>query len=329
MNDILRLHETGGSDRFRLESVETPAPAAGEVLLRQSFAGVNFVDIYHRTGLYPLLALPAVLGVEGAGTVEAVGVGVTGISAGDRVAYALSGTGAYAAMRVAPAERMIRLPEGVSDEAAAGSMLRGVTAHMLLTRVFPVGPGHTILVHAAAGGLGLILCQWAKHLGATVIGTVGSVEKAELARRAGADHTILYREADFVEAVRDLTGGRGVDAAYDGIGGPTLLKTFETVRPFGVVASIGQAGGPVAPLDLSVLGPRRSLGLYRPSVFTYMADLATYRSAAEAYLALVAAGRIDVRIGARYPLAEAGRAHDDLEARNTTGSLLLAMTSAR
>lgn len=328
MTEAVRIHETGGADRLVFETVETPAPAAGEVLVRQRFVGVNYVDVYHRTGLYPLPAMPAVLGVEGAGAVEALGEGVEGLSAGDRVAYALPFTGAYAACRVAPAERMIRLPDTVAEEAAAGSMLRGVTAHMLLHRVHPVGPGSTVLVHAAAGGLGLILCQWAKLIGATVIGTVGSEEKARLAREAGADHAVLYRETDFVTAVLELTGGRGVDVAYDGIGGDTLARTFETVRPFGTVASIGQTGGPVPPVELSQLGPRRSLSLSRPSVVTYMADLAAYRAAATAFVDLLAEGRIRVRVGGRYPLAEAGRAHLDLEARRTSGSVLLAAGAA-
>lgn len=327
MRQVVRIHETGGPDRLVPETAETPAPAAGEALVRQSFAGVNYIDVYHRAGVYALPAMPAIPGVEGAGTVAALGPGVEGISVGERVAYALPFAGAYATERVAPAERLIRLPDSVTEDAAAGSMLRGVTAYMLLHTVFPVGPGSTVLVHAAAGGLGLILCQWAKLLGATVIGTVGSAEKAALAREAGADHTILYRETDFVPAVRDLTGGRGVDVAYDGIGGDTLARTFEAVRPFGTAVSIGAAGGPAPPVDLAQLG-RRSLSLARPSVMAYMADPAVYRTAATAFVSLLAEGRLKVRVGGRYPLAEAGQAHRDLEARRSTGSLLLAMDAA-
>ena len=322
MTDAIRIHEIGGADRLVFETVETASPSAGEVLVGQRFVGVNYVDVYHRTGIYPLPKMPAIPGVEGAGVIEALGPDVEGLSVGDRVAYALPFTGAYASSRVAPADRMIVLPETVAYEAAAGSMLRGVTAHMLLHRVFPVGPDTTVLVHAAAGGLGLILCQWAKLLGATVIGTVGSAEKAVLARAAGADHTVLYRDCDFVQAVLDLTGGKGVNVAYDGIGGETLAKTFQAVRPFGMVANIGQAGGAAPAVELSQLG-RRSLSLSRPSAFGYMADLATYRAAATAFVALLANGNLNVRIGARYPLADAAQAHTDLEGRGTSGSILL------
>ena len=329
MTEVVRIHEVGGADRFVLETVETPAPAAGEVLVGQRFAGVNYVDVYHRSGLYPLPKMPAILGVEGAGVIKALGPDVEGLSIGDRVAYALPFTGAYAASRTAPAERMIALPETVGDDVAAGSMLRGVTAYMLLHRIFPVGPGTTVLVHAAAGGLGLTLCQWAKLLGATVIGTVGSAEKAELARAVGADYTVLYRDRDFVEAVLELTGGKGVNVAYDGIGGETLAKTLETVCPFGMVASIGQTGGPAPAVELAQLGPRRSLSLSRPSVFAYMADVAAYREAANAFVSLLAKGSLNVRIGARYPLADAERAHLDLEARRTVGSILLVVDALR
>lgn len=323
MTEVVHLEEVGGPDRFLPAVIETPAPGAGEVLVEQSFAGVNYVDVYHRAGVYPLPKMPAVLGVEGAGRVAALGAGVTALSVGDRVAYALPVTGAYAQARVAPVDRLIRLPDAVSDEAAAGSMLRGVTAYMLLHRIYPVGPGTTVLVHAAAGGLGLILCQWAKLLGATVIGTVGSEEKAALARAAGADHTVLYREQDFVTAVLELTGGKGVHVAYDGIGGDTLPRTLEAVRPFGMVVSIGQTGGPASAIELSQLGPRRSLSLSRPSVFAYMADVDAYRQAATAFVTLLAEGRLEIRIGARYPLAKAAQAHIDLESRKTVGSVLL------
>lgn len=329
MTEVVRIHEVGSADRFVLEAVETPVPSSGEVLIAQRFVGVNYVDVYHRTGLYPLPKMPAILGVEGAGVVEALGPGVDSLSIGDRVAYALPFAGAYASSRTAPAERMIVLPDTVADDLAAGSMLRGVTAYMLLHRIFPVGPGMTVLVHAAAGGLGLILCTWAKLLGANVIGTVGSPEKAELAQAAGADHTVLYRDRDFVEAVLDLTGGRGVNVAYDGIGGETLAKTFEAVRPFGMVASIGQTGGPAPAVELSQLGPRRSLSLSRPSVFAYMADLAAYHEAATAFVSLLATGGLNVRIGARYRLVDAQQAHLDLEARRTVGSILLVVDPLR
>lgn len=324
MTNVVRIHEFGGPEALRLDAVELPPPGPGEALVRQSFAGVNYVDVYHRTGLYPLPQVPAVLGVEGAGTVAAVGPGVDSVAVGDRVAYTALPVGAYAAERLIPAERLLRLAPTISEESAAGIMLRGVTAHMLLHHTYPVGPGTTILVHAAAGGLGLVVTQWAKLLGATVIGTVGSAEKAGIARAAGLDHAILYRETGFVDAVKELTGGRGVDVAYDGIGASTLLETFDAVRPFGTVASVGQAGGPIPPIEVAQLGPRRSLSLSRPSVFGYMTDLDAYRTAATALLSLLEQGRINVPVGAVYPLADAVRAHADLEGRRTTGSILLA-----
>ncbi|MFC4171265.1 quinone oxidoreductase family protein [Microvirga sp. GCM10011540] len=324
MTNVVRIHEFGGPETLRLDAVELPPPGPGEALVRQSFAGVNYVDVYHRTGLYPLPQVPAVLGVEGAGTVAAVGAGVDSVVVGDRVAYTALPAGAYAAARLVPAERLLRLPATVSERDAAGIMLRGITAHMLLHRTYPVEPGTTILVHAAAGGLGLVVTQWAKLLGATVIGTVGSAEKAGIARAAGLDHAILYRETSFVDAVKELTGGRGVDVAYDGIGASTLLETFDAMRPFGTVASVGQAGGPIPPIEVAQLGPRRSLSLSRPSVFGYMTDLEAYRTAATALMSLLEQGRINVAIGAVYPLADAARAHADLEGRRTTGSILLA-----
>jgi NADPH2:quinone reductase len=324
MTNVVRIHEFGGPEALRLDAVELPPPGRGEALVRQSFAGVNYVDVYHRTGLYPLPQVPAVLGVEGAGTVAAVGPGVDSVAVGDRVAYTALPAGAYAAERLIPAERLLRLPAPISEQGAAGIMLRGVTAHMLLHRTYPVGPGTTILVHAAAGGLGLVVTQWAKLLGATVIGTVGSAEKARIARAAGLDHAILYRETSFVEVVKELTGRRGVDVAYDGIGASTLLETFDAVRPFGTVASIGQAGGPIPPIEVAQLGPRHSLSLSRPSVFGYMTDLGAYRTAATALLSLLEQDRINVPVGAVYPLADAARAHADLEGRRTTGSILLA-----
>lgn len=324
MTRVVRIHEFGGPEALRLDEIELPAPGPGEVLVRQSFAGVNYVDVYHRTGLYPLPQIPAVLGVEGAGTVEAVGPGVDSIHVGDRVAYAALPVGAYAAARLIPADRLLRLPPTISEQSAAGAMLRGVTAHMLLHRTFSVGPGTTILVHAAAGGLGLVVTQWAKLLGAAVIGTVGSDEKAEIARAVGLDHAILYRDTDFVSAVREITDGRGVDVAYDGIGGTTLLKTFDAVRPFGTVASVGQAGGPIPPIEVAQLGPRRSLSLSRPSVFGYMTDATIYRAAATAFLSWLEQGLIRASVGAVYPLADASASHVDLEGRRTTGSILLA-----
>lgn len=319
---VIALEEYGGAEVLRRRDVELPPPGAGEVRVRHAAMGVNFVDIYHRTGLYPLPALPAVPGVEGAGWVEKVGAGVEGLSPGDRVAYAGLPAGGYAEARNIPAARLVRLPDHVPERVAAASMLRGLTAHMLLHRVANVRPGQVVLIHAAAGGLGLILTQWARRLGAVTIGTVGSADKAGLARDHGLDHAILYREADFVAAVRDLTGGRGVDAAFDGIGGDTLPRTLDCVRPFGVVASVGQAGGPVAPLAVSEIGPRRSLALARPSVFAYANEPHAYAEGAAALFEQLAGG-LAVTIGGEYPLADAAGAHRELEAGRTVGSLLL------
>lgn len=316
------MERPGGPEVLRSVHLELAPPAPGEVQVRHAAIGVNFVDIYHRTGLYPLPSLPAVPGVEGAGRIEAVGAGVTGLAVGDRVAYAGLPAGGYAERRNLPASRVVRLPDAIPERVAAAAMLRGLTAHMLLHRVLPLRAGQSVLIHAAAGGLGLFLTQWAKLLGLRTIGTVGSSAKAELARAHGLDHAVLYREGDFVAAVRDLTGGQGVDAAIDGIGGDTLLRTLDCVRPFGTVASVGQAGGPIAPLAVSELGPRRSLALARPSVFAYANDPQAYAEGVAALFHVLERG-VDVSVGAEYDLADAASAHVALEAGRTTGSLLL------
>lgn len=316
------LTAPGGPEVLQPRTVDLPAPAAGEVLIRHTAIGVNFVDIYHRTGLYPVPSLPVPLGVDGAGVVEAVGPDVTGLSIGQRIAYTGLPVGGYASHRLLPDWQAVPIPEGVEDRVAAAAMLRGVTAHMLLTRVFPVGIGTSLLVHAAAGGLGLILAQWAKVLGATVIGTVGSAEKAALARHHGTDHTILYRETDFVRAVRDLTGGQGVAYAVDGIGGETLLRTLDAVRPFGMIASVGQASGTLPEIPLREIGPGRTLSISRPSVFRYFSDPLTYRTAVEALFVRLQEGVRPV-IGLELPLEQAAEAHRVLEAGQTTGSVLL------
>lgn len=322
MDQAVRLMGIGGVDQLEALPQEPGGPSPGEIRIRQDAIGVNFIDIYHRMGLYPLPALPAILGVEGAGVVEEVGAGVTAVSPGDRVAYAGPPVGAYASTRLLPAARAVRLPDDIASPLAAASLMRGMTAHMLLTRTYPVGEGTTLLVHAAAGGLGLMLVRWARHLGARVIGTVGSEEKAAVAREAGADHLVIGRQADIVGAVAELTSGRGVDVAYDGIGGDMLRKTLACVRSFGTVASIGQAGGPIPPLDVGEIGPRRALSLARPSVMAYSADPATYPVAAEAVLQAMRRGIVGT-IGGTYPLAEAARAQADLEAGRSSGSLLL------
>lgn len=318
----VRLYAPGDASALEVEQAELAPPAAGEVRIRQHAIGVNFVDIYLRSGLYPLPGFPATLGVEGSGVIEALGAGVSGLSVGQRVAYAFPPVGGYASARNLPAERVLALPDSISFEQAGGAMLRGLTAHMLFNAVRPLAPGDTLLVHAAAGGLGLMLTQWAKTLGARVIGTVGSRAKAELALAHGLDRAVLYKEEDFVEAAREFTGGEGVHYAIDGIGGDTLRKTLDAVRPYGTVASIGQVAGSIEPLDLNELGPRRSIALSRPSVFRYVQDLARYRAGAEATLAQLAAG-LRVEIGGRLPLSEAAEAHRLLEAGETAGALVL------
>ena len=321
MAEIVRLRAPGGVEQLELTQAELPPPASGEIRLRQTAIGVNFIDIYQRTGLYPLPPA-AIPGVEGVGVVAAIGADVTALAVGDRIAYAGVPVGAYASERNLPAWRAVKLTNGLSDEAVASSFVKAITAHMLLSRIFPVSSGATVLVHAAAGGLGQPLTRWASRLGATVIGTVGSQAKAEIARAAGAHHVIVGREADLVQAVADLTDGRGVDVAYDGIGGTTLRKTLACVRPFGMIASIGQAAGPIPPLDVEELGPRRSLVFARPSVMAYMNDAAGYRAAADAVLAALASGVLEGK-GTAYRLRDVAQAHADLEAGRTSGALYL------
>jgi NADPH2:quinone reductase len=312
----------GDVDVLKPRRLDLAEPAIGEVRLRHTAIGVNFVDIYQRTGLYPVPALPAVLGVEGAGVVEAVGPGVAAFRRGDRVAYAGLPIGGYAAARNIAASRLVLIPAGIDDRTAAAAMLRGVTAHMLLYRVAPLRTGTTVLVHAAAGGLGLILTQWARRLGATVIGTAGSRAKAELALGRGLDHAILYRESDFVAEVRRITDGAGVDVAYDGIGGGTLTRTLDAVRPFGKVVSVGQAAGSLPAIPLSELGPRRSLSLARPSVLAYANDPESYAAATAGLFDELGRG-LRVEIGAEFPLTDAAKAQSRLEQGATTGSVLL------
>jgi NADPH2:quinone reductase len=321
MTRVIRVRAPGGVEQFEIADVELPPPAAGEIRIRQTAIGVNFVDIYQRAGLYPMP--PAnVPGVEGVGTVAGVGANVSSLAVGDRIAYAGAPVGAYASERNLPAWRAIPLPPALSDAQVATVFVKGITAHMLLHRVYPVGPGTMVLAHSAAGGLGQLLVRWAVHLGATVIGTVGSQAKAEIARQAGASHVIVGRDADFGARVAELTDGRGVDVAYDGVGGATLAKTFACVRPFGVVASIGQTAGPIPPIDVPELGPRRSLMLARPSVMAYMNDGEAYHGAAEAVLAAIAGGVLKAT-GRAYALSEAAAAHTDLESGRTSGALYL------
>ena len=321
LNTVVQMTGVGGVENLEVGHRPSESPAPGMVRIRHHAIGVNFIDIYHRTGLYPL-PLPAVPGVEGAGVVEAIGDNVTGFGIGDRVAYAGAPVGAYAQTRTIPAARLIRLPEDITFQDAAASMLKGLTAHMLLTRTWPVEAGDTLLVHGAAGGLGSMLVRWAKHLGATVIGTAGSREKAEIALGYGADHIVIGRNADLVSEVASLTDGLGVDYTIDGIGGDMLMKSLACTRRFGMVASIGQAAGPIPPLAVEEIGPIRSLSLARPSVMAYAADTAIYPQAAAALLKVMQKG-ITAEIGGEYSLTNAPQAQADLEAGRTTGSLLL------
>ena len=315
------IRRQGGPEELQVEQLALAPPAAGEIRIRQLAVGVNFLDVYHRNGVYPLPALPATIGVEGVGIVEAVGTGVSGLHPGQRIAYA-GQPGAYAAVRNLPADYSVVLPDAVPTEAAAGALLRGITAHMLFHHVRPLRAGDTVLVHAAAGGHGLVLVQWAKALGARVIGTVGSRAKAELALAHGLDCAVLYREEDFVAAARAFTGGQGVDFAIDGIGGPTLMGSFDAVRPYGMAASIGQAGGMPGPVDLMQLAAPRAIAFSRPGVMRLMRDPVLYREGAAATLARLADG-LQVRIGAELPLARAAEAHRMLEQGGTTGAMLL------
>jgi NADPH2:quinone reductase len=317
----VRIHRQGGVEELEVERIALAPPAAGEVRVRQLAVGVNFLDVYHRNGTYPLPQLPAVPGVEGAGVVEALGPGVTGLTVGQRVAYT-GLIGGYAAVRNVPADRLVAVPDDVDLDAVAGGLLRGITAHMLFAHVRQLRPGDSVLVHAAAGGLGLVLTQWASALGACVIGTAGSRDKAALALAHGAERVVLYREEDFVAAARDFGGGRGVDYAIDGIGGATLLRTFDAVRPYGMAASVGQAGGSIEPVDLMQIGRSRAIAFSRPSVMQFMTDLALYREGAHATLARLAAG-LRVPVGLALPLARAAEAHAALEAGRTSGAVLL------
>jgi NADPH2:quinone reductase len=323
MPKAVMIHETGGAEVLRFEEYDPGMPGPGEALVRHEAIGVNFIDIYHRTGLYPLPHLPAVIGMEGAGTVEAVGEGVSEVSAGDRVAYAGLPPGAYAQVRVIPAHRLVVLPKGISTQQAAGMMLRGMTARYLLYGCYRVKQGDTILIHAAAGGVGQLVCQWAKHLGATVIGTVGSKEKAEIAKGNGCDHTILYRDEDFASRTKQITGGRGVEAVYDSVGRETFMKSLDCLRPMGTMVSFGQSSGTVPPFDVGILSLKGSLFLTRPTLMTYTAKREDLLAHAKDLFEAVESGVVKVQIGGTYSLAEAGTAHRDMESRRTTGSIIL------
>jgi len=317
----IRIHETGGPEVLRYEDVPDPTPGPGEALIAIEAAGVNFIDVYFRTGLYPY-GIPGTLGLEAAGTVVAVGDGVRDVRAGDRIAYT-NIPGAYAERSVVPADRLVKLPEGVSFRDGAAAMLQGMTAHYLATSTYPLQSGDVCLVHAAAGGVGLLLCQIAKLRGATVIATTSSAEKAELARGAGADHVILYGEQDFAAEAKRLTGGTGVHVVYDGVGVTTFMKGLGCLRPRGMMVLFGQASGPVPPFDLGLLNVMGALYVTRPSLGVYVASRAELVARATDLFGWIAAGRLKLRIEHAYPLRDAAAAHRALEGRRTTGKVLL------
>ena len=318
----IRAHETGGPEVMRWEEVEVGDPGPGQIRIRHGFVGLNYIDTYHRSGLYPIAESPFTPGLEGAGTVEAVGAGVADLAVGDRIAYAAPPMGAYAEVRLMTAANVVKVPDGVDDETAAAMMLKGMTVEYLLRRTYPVKAGETILFHAAAGGVGLIACQWAKAIGATVIGTVGTDEKAALARAHGCDHPVVYTREDFVERVREITGGKGVPVAYDSVGKTTFAGSLDCLAPRGLLAAFGQSSGSVPAFDPGLLAAKGSLYLTRPSLMAYNATRAELADSAAALFGMVSSGKVKIRIDNRYPLADAVRAHRDLEGRKTTGSTI-------
>ncbi len=323
MTHAIRIHHYGGPEMLRWEEVAVGDPGPGELRIRHGAIGLNYIDVYHRTGLYPLPALPWTLGMEGAGRVEAVGPGVSEFKVGDRVAYASPPVGAYAEVRLMPADRVVALPDAIDERAAAAMLLQGMTAQYLLRRSYRVQAGDTILLHAAAGGVGLIASQWARHLGATVIGTVGSEAKATLARAHGCDHVIDYRRENIVERVREITGGAGVAVVYDSVGKDTFTDSLDCLRPLGMMVSFGNASGPVPAFEPGLLAAKGSLFFTRPSLMHYTARRADLLASAAELFAVVTSGAVKLEVNQTYPLAETAQAHRDLEARQTTGSTVL------
>jgi len=319
----IRIHTYGGPEALTYEDVSVGEPGPGEILIRHTAIGLNYIDVYMRTGLYPLPILPGTIGMEGAGVVEAIGGGVQTVSVGDRVAYASRPPGSYAQHRVISADRVVKVPDGIEDKTAAAMMLQGLTAQYLLRQTYPVQSGDAVLMHAAAGGVGLIVCQWAKHLGATVIGTVGSPEKAAIAKTHGCDHTILYREENFKDRVMELTNNQGVNVIYDSIGKDTFMDSLDCLKKRGTMVTFGNASGPVEPFDPGLLGKKGSLFLTRPTLFDFIADHESLSKMADELFAVVKSNVVKIEINQEYPLADAAKAHADLEARKTTGSTIL------
>ena len=322
MTKAIRIHEHGGPEVLKYEDVDLGDVGPGEVRLRHNAIGLNFIDVYQRTGLYPLGDLPKTLGMEAAGVIEEVGSDVEDFKAGDRVAYAM-GLGSYSEERIWSTDRLVKLPDSIEDQTAAAMMLQGMTAYYLLNRTYQVKAGDTILFYAAAGGVGLIACQWAKHLGATVIGCVGSEEKAALAKAHGCDHPILYRDENVPGRVKEITGGEGVPVVYDSIGKDSFDDSLDCLSPFGLMVSFGNASGPVDPFNIAALGPKGSLHITRQTLATHTATRALIDECAGALFDVVKSGHVKININQTYPLAETEQAHRDLEARKTTGSTVL------
>lgn len=322
MVQAIRFAKAGGPEVLEWQQVEVGKPGQGQVRLKQSAVGLNYIDTYQRSGLYPI-PMPSGLGSEAAGVVEEVGPGVTGLKSGDRVAYAGGPLGAYSEARIMPAERLVPLPGGITDLQGAAMMLKGMTAWYLIRRTHVVKPGETILIHAAAGGVGLIVCQWAKHLGATVIGTVGDDDKAALAKKNGCDYPINYRKEDFVARVNEITGGKKLPVVYDSVGKDTFYKSLDCIAPLGLMASFGQSSGAIGPVDIGILAGKGSLFLTRPTLNTYTATREDLLTAANDLFDVVQKGVVKLAINQTYPLKDAAKAHRDLQDRKTTGSTVL------
>jgi NADPH2:quinone reductase len=323
MAQAIRIHQTGGPEQLNFETVPDLAPAAGQVRVAHRAVGVNYIDTYHRTGLYPLPSYPSGIGLEAAGVIEALGEGVSGWAVGNRVAYAGGVVGAYATSRNVAADRLVKIPDFISDEQAAAMMLKGMTAELLIKRVYAVKPGQTVLWHAAAGGVGLIACQWLAHLGVRVIGTVGSEVKADLARAHGCAETILYRQEDFVQRLLELTQGQKVSVVYDSVGKTTFLGSLDCLQPRGMYVGFGNASGKPDAFDITQLAAKGSLYLTRPTFFTYTAKREDLITSAESLFEVVRNGAVKINISKTFPLREARIAHEHLESRQSTGSLLL------
>jgi NADPH2:quinone reductase len=319
----VRVHKVGGPEVLTYEEIDVPAPGQGQIKVKQHACGVNFIDVYFRMGMYPSpVGPPFVAGNEGAGEVTAVGPGVTDFKVGDHVGY-VTGLGCYAAERVVPADRAVKVPDGIGHEQVAGMMLKGMTVEYLVRRTFKIEKGQNVFVHAAAGGVGLILCQWANHLGANVIGTVGSKEKAELAKANGCHHTILYRDEDFAARTKEITGGKMCSVVYDGIGKTTFPASLDCLAPLGMFVSFGSASGQIDAFNINILQQKGSLFATRPTLNTYAAKRADLLDIAEHLFAVVKSGAVKIPVNQKYPLRDAAKAHRDLESRGTTGSSIL------